>query len=163
MTTEPFDRAGAVHAEDRSLLSRLGAVAETVDPPPYLLFELGRAAFDTRLLGAELLQLLDDADQLAGVRTLDVQEHLVLYFEGADVSVDVELTGRPGSVRVTGQVMPAPSRGAVVRAESPEGDGADATVDPVGGFSLELAAPRLLRLRVELSGRVALTTPWVRP
>ena len=150
----------SIRPADQALLTRLGSVAAQADPPPSMAFELGRAAFATRDLDAELMQLVEEmTGELAGVRSTMTHPRVV-SFEGAGVALDLQVISDRGHVDVVGQVIAAPHQGGVVRVESADGSVRVAQVDQHGGFVVHGLPESMLRLRVELTRHNAITTPW---
>ncbi len=145
---------------DEDLLVHLGSVAAQVDPVPDLVLDLARLAWTTSALDAELLQLVEQTTGApVGVRSTALQPR-VLTFEGADIALDVQVEHVDGRVRLVGQVLPFPLAGGAVDVEQPDGTVVTARVDDLGGFRADGLDQRLLRIRVDLEGRRAFTTPW---
>ncbi len=150
----------SIRPADQAILIHLGSIAADADPPPSIVFDLGRAAFGTRDLDAELMQLVEEmTGDLAGVRSTMTHAR-ILSFEGAGVALDLQLTVDKGQVGVVGQVIAAPHHGGVVRVESADGSVRVARVDEHGGFVLRGVPESTMRLRVELTRHNAITTPW---
>lgn len=145
---------------DEDLLVHLGSVAAQADPVPNLVLALARLAWTTRALEAELLELVEQTTGVpVGVRSTALQPR-VLTFEGADVALDVQVEHVDGHVRLVGQVLPFPLAGGAVAVEQPDGTVVTAPVDDLGGFRAVGLGQQLLRIRVDLEGRRAFTTPW---
>jgi hypothetical protein len=145
-----------------ALFERLRHVVARIDPPPALAYELGRAAFTTRALDAELAELISDsatdADALLGVRHGSAGAAVrLLTFESQRLDVELELTVRAGRSSLLGQVAGLPI--GQVRVETCCGELA-VPIDRTGCFCLpDLPAGRF---RVHLVGRdgTPVTTAW---
>jgi hypothetical protein len=140
------------------LLAELGRVALQADPPPPLTYELGYAAFTLRTIDHELAVLVDDSalheDALAGVRGESTVR--MLFYQGADVGVELHVTRRDGRSSALGQVIGY--QFSMVRVELPDEEQL-IPVDDLGRFDLEL--PRgLFRLHLEDPDRPTVTTGW---
>lgn len=161
MTTPMGPSVPSASPEDEAMLVRLGRIAEAVDPPPPLVYELGHAAFALRRLDAELAQLVaDSAFETAGVR--GGGDARLLSFEGGDLALEVQVTPSGEHGEVLGQVVPPPrSTGGVVRLEMREGVSLSAQLDEVGGFRFDDVPLGLVRFHVELPDVAAVTTTWV--
>jgi hypothetical protein len=153
-----------VDPADEALLVRLGGIAATVDPPPPLLAELGRASYEMRRMDVELAQLVDDsALELAGVRATTSDARL-LTFEGAEVAIELQISLVAGQLSLIGQVVPVPDdEGGIVYLQTPDGRVTSAVLDDVGGFRLDAVPARLLRLHIQLPHGTTVTTTWIRP
>jgi chloramphenicol 3-O-phosphotransferase len=140
------------------LLADLGRIALLADPPPRLTYELGYAAFSLRTVDHELAVLIDDSalhdDALAGVRGDSAVR--MLFYQGADVGVELHVMRREGRSPALGQVIGY--QFSMVRVELPDEEHL-VTVDDLGRFDLEL--PRgLFRLHLEDPDRPTVTTGW---
>jgi hypothetical protein len=140
------------------LLADLGRIARLADPPPPLTYELGYAAFALRTFDHELAVLVDDSalheDALAGVRGESAVR--MLFYQGADVGVELHVTRREGHSSALGQVIGY--QFSMVRLELPDAELLIA-VDDLGRFDVEL--PRgLFRLHLEDPDRPTVTTGW---
>lgn len=153
-----------VDPADEALLTHLGAIAKDVDPPPPMVYELGRSAFEMRLLDAELALLVDDtAHSVAGVRSTATQARL-LYFEASGITIEVQLSMAGQALSLVGQVVPAPAApGGRVRVQTPAGTLATTALDDAGGFRVDNVPVSLLRLVVHPVGGTAVTTTWIQP
>jgi hypothetical protein len=140
------------------LLADLGRIALLADPAPRLTYELGYAAFSLRTVDHELAVLIDDSalheDALAGVR--GGSSVRMLFYQGADVGVELHVMRREGRSPALGQVIGY--QFSMVRVELPDEEHL-VTVDDLGRFDLEL--PRgLFRLHLEDPDRPTVTTGW---
>jgi hypothetical protein len=140
------------------LLADLGRVALLADPPPQLTYELGYAAFSLRTVDHELAVLVDDSalheDALAGVR--GESNVRMLFYQGADVGVELHVIRSDGRSSALGQVIGY--QFSMVRVELPDAEQLIA-VDDLGRFDVEL--PRgLFRLHLEDPDRPTVTTGW---
>ncbi len=149
-----------VSPADQQLLTHLGALARTVDPPPALLTDLGRAALSLRRLDAELAELVADSDvALSGVRGATSTARL-LTFEAGELVVEAQVSGPGGAHDVLGQVVPEPARGGASGSRQPAG-----TARPPStrwAASASTVPSGLVRVTVELPARRPVTTAWVR-
>lgn len=147
---------------DRGLLRRLGRIVAEVDPPPSVLYELGRAAFETRLLGAELAALEEEAyHDLVGVRSTTSQDRL-LTFTASTVTIELEVSVQSDTHCLLGQVMPAlRGSGASVELETAAGATRTALLDAAGGFRFDDVPVGFVRLHVTTPDGSAVTTSWI--
>jgi hypothetical protein len=150
----------SVDPADEAMLLRLGRVAESVDPAPAIVYEVGRAAFAMRRLDAELAELVgDSALETAGVRG-DGQARL-LTFQAGELLIELQVTPSGDHCGVLGQVVPPPSSGGFVRLEVQAGVALSAGLDDAGGFRFDDVPLGLVRFQVELPAAAAVTTTWV--
>ncbi|MDN5791012.1 MAG: carboxypeptidase-like regulatory domain-containing protein [Micrococcales bacterium] len=145
---------------DRELLDRLGRIAETIDPVPDEVIEMGRAALGMRDLEAQLLREVDlGGGELAAVRHTATSSRL-LFFEFDDLAVDLEVVAEGPLARVLGVVTdPAGVPGRSVTIES-VGASHTAEVDPSGRFMVRWLPTGLVRLRLDAVGHPSLVTKW---
>lgn len=145
---------------DRELLERLGWIAETIDPVPDEVVEMGRAALGMRDLQAQLLREVDFAGAgMAAVRQTATSSRL-LFFEFDDLSVDLEVLVEGSLARVLGVVTdPAGVPGRTATIEGARGSHA-AQVDPAGRFLLRRLPTGLARLRLDGVARPPFVTKW---
>lgn len=147
-----------LHPADESLLRRLGAVAEEVDPVPAPVLEAARAAIGMRRLDAELAELVhDSALEAAGVRGGGER---LLSFEVGAVSVELQVTPRGPVVDLLGQLEGLPTAGAAVTVET-GGEPLETAVDDRGTFGVRGVAGGRIRLHIAVRGRLTVTTSWV--
>lgn len=155
----------AMSREDEVLLRRLGAAARAVDPVPELVRELGRAAYDMRLLDEELATLVQDSltDQLAGARTLATSTRLLAFdSDGVEIDVEVQRTGR--TLTLVGQMLPGPTEpGAQARLQTADGERLHAPIDDDGCFQFTGVPPVLFRLWFARAGSRPIVTGWLQP
>jgi hypothetical protein len=152
---------------DDELLDALEAAIEAAQPMPSSIAELGRAAWDARVLDAEFAELVEDSlsdDPLAGVERLairsDTQPRL-LSFAAADAAIEVEVEVEPsGRHHVVGQLLP-PGH-ASVALERPAGGAQHARADAGGRFELAGVAPGPARMRVRREPHSLLASAWFR-
>jgi hypothetical protein len=141
-----------------ALLLDLGRIALQADPPPPLCYDLGYAALSTRTIDHELAALVDDSalhhDTLAGVRGASAVR--MLFYQGADVGVELHVTRRDELSSALGQVIGY--QFSMVRVELPDAERLVA-VDDLGRFDLELPRGRF-RLHLEDPDRPTVTTGW---
>ena len=140
------------------LLADLGRIARLADPPPPLIYELGYAALALRTIDHELAELVDDSalheDALAGVRGESTVR--MLFYQGADVGIELHVTRRDGRSSALGQVIGY--QFSMVRVELPDAEQLIA-VDDLGRFDVELPHG-LFRLHLEDPDRPTVTTGW---
>lgn len=154
----------SIHHEDEALLRRLGTIAATVDPVPDTVHDLGRLAFETRLLDAQLARLVEDgAEALAGVRSLATDTRM-LAFACDGVDIDVEMVATARGFTLIGQFLPAPHQpGAQARLQTATGERYRATVDSDGFFEFTDVRAGLFRLWFIGTGRGPVVTSWLGP
>lgn len=149
--------------DDQVLLQHLGVLARTVDPAPDLLYELGRMAFETRQLDAELAALVEDHDELlVHLRATGTATRL-LSFESAGTQIDLQVsTGRTG-ILLVGQVLPPPATpGATVSLETvAAGPERSSMLDADGFFELDEIRSAPFRLRFDHLPQGPVVTSWV--
>jgi len=146
---------------DEALLIHLGGIVADVDPPPPLLFELGRAAFETRLLGAELAALVEDSSQdLVGVRGTTAEARL-MCFTASGTTIEVEVSVDDGQTCLLGQVVPTPGAGRPVHLQTPSGATRTTELDVVGGFRFDDVPAGFVRVHVEPRAGAPVTTSWI--
>lgn len=144
------------------LYEELRAVLHRADPVPAAVEEAARASFTWRTVDAELAELaydsaLDD-DRLAGVRSVAAGPRTVT-FEGAGVTVEVEVAEEGGRRRLLGQLVPPGVASVDVR----HGAGVvTVTADEVGRFTVEALPPGPVSLRcTPAGGGAAVETSWL--
>lgn len=145
----------AADDDDRGLLAELGDVL--ADPVPLSVLEAARATFTWRTIDAELVALLESAEELtAGVRSAAAAE--TLLFSVDDVTIELWPNADPPGV--SGYVLPAGPATVELRV----GDGARHTVeaDELGQFEIDLPAPLAgpVSLRLVLDDGRAVVTDW---
>lgn len=150
------------------LLDELRALLGRLDPIPLQLVDDVRQAFCWRTVDTELAELsfdsLVDREPALAVRAEGdpATEPRMLGFgavvDGADVSIDVEVTTTAGGSSLVGQLWPAGAGSVEVQV----GGGGTDTVpaDEFGRFQVEPVPPGPVRLRVEHGDRAVQTT-WV--
>lgn len=151
-----------VDPADRVLLLHLGEVVSEVDPPPPLLYELGRAAFETRLLGAELAALDEDTShELIGVRSATSEARLVT-FTASRTTIELEVSVVSDRRCLLGQLVPAPGEGnRSIDLQTAAGRTRTAELDAVGGFRFDDVPAGFVRLHFEPVDGPAVTTSWI--
>ena len=151
-----------LHVDDAELLARLRRIADTVDPVPDDVVELGRAAFELRRADAILMTMATEALSGADLRAVagDHGSSRLHVFEHAGISIEVEVTARGEFARAVGIVdaSGADLSGGHVSVETPS---SSTTVDLEGGrFTVERVPLGLARVVLERSGERVMVTPW---
>lgn len=143
-----------MNTEDETLLRRLGAVLDQVDPPPPITFEMARAAFVVRDLDAELIPLVEQS-------ALAVRGAPHRSFSFAVDGVEVEMDASHdrfgwalvGQLVVTGdQQLPSVTVHTLTSQDTVQ-------LDELGRFRTTVAAGPVM-LRLHAADR-ALRTDWV--
>jgi hypothetical protein len=148
--------------DDQGLLTRLGAIAQTVDGPPDLAYELGRAAFAWRNIDSELAQLVADSARESALVRSATSDIRLLSFATEALTIEVEVSVRQGQRSLLGQLLPEPpAPDWQVTVETDAGPPASATIDQLGRFEISDVAGDRLRLRIEAPGATPVTTVWV--
>lgn len=146
--------------EDDALLARMRRVVGETDPPPPLAYDLARAAFSLRDLDAELAVLtLDSAEpgqELAGVR--GGNEVRLLSYEAQAVGVELQVVLHGDRCSVTGQVVGPLPESVVVETDT---ESHAVRPDESGVFALDDLPSGRVRVRLDVSGGVTVSTPWV--
>lgn len=149
-------------ADDERLIARLGAVARELDPPPPLLYELGRQVFSLRRVDDELAELVADSlldSHAVRAAATDVR---LLSFESAGTSVELEISREGVNTTILGQLRGGGrAGGGRAYLQTPAGDVGSAPIDADGRFEFLDAPQALVRVRVERSGAPNLGTSWV--
>jgi len=146
---------------DDELLAELRAAAARTEAVPPEALAAARSAFAWRTMDAELAELTGagaGAEELALIRSTDLPT--LLTFEGAGLTVEVEVARTGEGRRLLGRVMP-PQRGQVEVRHA--GGRLDVPVDALGRFSAGdvRPGPASLRFRAgeEADARVV-ETDW---
>jgi hypothetical protein len=152
---------GTADAALDALLERLRVVAATVDPPPALVVESGRAAFAMRAIDAELAELVrDSAVDRSPVLVRDADSDSavrLLSFEAGEVSIEVQVTDTEGTRTLLGVVDGATGS---VEVETMNGR-STASIDAHGRFTVHEVPPGTVRLHVQAPDGTTVTTSWV--
>jgi hypothetical protein len=151
-----------------ALLGELRELLARIDPMPPQLLDQVRRAFCWRTVDAELAELsfdsLVDRDAALALRAGGdpALEPRMLGFgavvDGADLSIDVEVSTTAGRSALIGQLWPAGA--AVVEMQASRGGSAEVPADELGRFLIEPVPHGPVRLRVRHAGSVVQTT-WV--
>jgi hypothetical protein len=151
-----------------ALLGELRELLARVDPMPPQLLDQVRRSFCWRTVDAELAELsfdsLMDRDAALAVRSGGdtALEPRMLGFgavvDGADLSIDVEVSTAGGRSALIGQLWPAGAT--VVEMQECSGGSTEVPTDELGRFLIEPVPRGPIRLRVRHAGRVVQTT-WV--
>ncbi len=149
-------------SDDERLIAHLGAVALELDPPPPLIYELGRQVYQLHRIDDELVELVADslgATQAVRVAATDVR---LLSFESAGVGIELEISGEGSTSSILGQVtgggVPVGGRAYL---QAVTGEAASTPIDADGRFEFVDVPRALVRLRLESSGGPNLSTAWV--
>jgi hypothetical protein len=149
-------------ADDEELIARLGAVARELDPPPPLVYELGRQVFQLRRIDDELVELVADSLLDSQAVRAAATEVRLLSFESAGTSIELEISREGSSASILGQLTGGGSAGGSrAYLQTPTGDAGSTPVDADGRFEFLEAPQALVRVRVERSGAPNLSTSWV--
>jgi hypothetical protein len=142
--------------DDDRLLDELRAALRQAGSPTPTMIAAGRAAFSWGSIDAELAALTHDSlrDELTGVRGPAAPPR-TLVFSGAEVSVELELTGSG----LAGQLVP-PTAGEITL-WGPDAELAAASADELGCFELARPPGGLVRLHCRTSSG-DLLTDWFR-
>ncbi|MFD1149624.1 hypothetical protein [Saccharothrix hoggarensis] len=142
---------------DDEFLERLRRAAAAVDPVPDLVTRGAQAALSTRRVDEELAELVADSELLAGgqVRAADDDVRL-LSFEGAGVSVELQVEYAGGLVSLRGLVSGASGEAVVEVA----GERRAAPIDEEGWFVASGLPRGATRVRVTAVDGTAVVTRW---
>jgi hypothetical protein len=152
-----------LHVDDAQLLARLRRIADTVDPVPDDVVELGRAAFELRHADGILMALVTEGLSEAAVRDggePGTASHLIV-FAHERTSIEIEVSRRNDFARVIGVVMDGAEPYAVgseVVLETTASQTRVALDD--GRFTFERVPLGLARLVLDHDGQRVMTTPW---
>jgi len=147
---------------DALLLDTLRAVVRQADPVPPEVTDAARATYTWRTVDAELAELaydsLLDDQRLAGVRGGSALR--ALTFEGASLTVELEVADDGAHRRLLGQLVPPGA--AQIEVRHPGGV-LRLAADEVGRFAAAGVAPGPVSLRCQVEGfdGPALETAWV--
>jgi len=144
-------------ADDDELFADLRSAFHEMGPIPPEVIAAGKAAFELRTLDLELALLTYDSEndrELAGAFRGNALSVRRIVFSLNGVSVDVDVLADA----LVGQITP-PGSGRVVL-ETRDGKTAVGEVDDSGMFTVPVARPAEVRLRVEPSDRRAFVTEW---
>jgi hypothetical protein len=145
---------------DETLLLRLGAVLEKIDPTPPEVLTEGKALFGLRRLEEELAELVrDSAEDRGGLLAVRGEGDVrLISFETGPVTVELQVTER-GTLR---DLVAQVSGTAVVGAEVETSAGRRDVPVEERLFSAEDVPAGLLRLRLRTAAGRDLVTSWVR-
>lgn len=155
MDTAASDFTGADLDE---LMDRLRMISDQLDPPPSIVTELARAAFETRNLDAELAVLTADSefDVLELVRSVATEPRMV-SFETDAVTVELQLDRQDSELTVRGLVV-----GGIGEIILDTGDRrTPAQLDDRGWFLVEGLPAGALRLHIQGADGANITTSWI--
>ncbi|MFG2003116.1 hypothetical protein ACGFNU_28550 [Spirillospora sp. NPDC048911] len=162
---------------EAELLVHLRAAFHALDPIPADVLAAGRSAITWRRPGAVLAELADDRSRPLGtdVRGTDVRGADVrgadargavtrlLTFAGAELAVEIEVTGTDGTGReLTGRLVPAADAHVRVRHLVHAHEELSARTDRAGQFVLPVIPEGLVSLEFRLSDATSIVTSWVR-
>ncbi|MFK8024899.1 MAG: carboxypeptidase-like regulatory domain-containing protein [Ilumatobacter sp.] len=143
--------------EGDAMLALLGEALATSDPVPDHVVDAAKGAFTWRTIDAELAELVfDSANDLAGVRSEDMDRQMT--FQAPGVEIEVMVTDE-SSRRLIGQLIPP----AEMRIDVIAGDDITSVEsDRLGRFSFDDLAPGPVRLVVlGANGETLVQTEWV--
>lgn len=146
---------------DAELLSWLGEIAATIDPPDPDAYTSGHDAFLLRRLDEELAELVADSRLDAQAVRGDVAAIRLLSFQARGLTVDIQVTDNGPTRTALGQV--AREHGGLsgrIVVESPAGEHSAAAIDDAGRFELTDLPDALVRLRIEMAGGPSVATTW---
>lgn len=151
-----------LHVDDAQLLARLRRIANTVDPVPDDVVELGRAAFELRHADAVLMTMASESLSGADLRAAGDQGSSHLHvFEHDGISIEVEMTVRGQFARAVGIVDDSSGTDLSGAHVSVQTTLSSTTVDLEGGrFTVELVPLGLVRIALERAGERLMVTPW---
>ena len=150
--------------DDNVLMNRLHDMFAVHDAPPAQLVGLAQGLYGLRDLDAELATLTGDSavDGLeVAVRRADDAggDVRLLTFEGAELAIEIEVSGTGRTRRVVGQLVPAGP--ATVEARQPSAaQPYHVEADARGRFEFESLSPEPLRLTWRRRGARPVTTEW---
>jgi hypothetical protein len=147
--------------EYEDLLAELRVAGLVIDPVPERVMFAAKASLSWRTIDAELAELtydsaLDD-DRLSLVRGATAAR--MLTFSAGELTVDVEVEGTDGEIRLIGELAPAQQATVVVR----HADGTtEVETDEDGRFRTGVlpAGPISLNLRLAAGG-ATVQTEWI--
>jgi hypothetical protein len=158
--TERHTPPQRVDDADAALLSRLGAIADVLDPVPDYVRQMGNALFAFRNPDAELMELVEVEAGQAAVRGTSPSSRLH-FFQFGEFSIDVELTSSGSFCDVMGVVAdPAGTENVSLTLETVSASFTTAS-DADGRFEVRHVPTGMVRLslvRPSTGGKV--TTPW---
>lgn len=150
--------------DDEALLARLGAIAEEIDPPSDLAYELGYEAFRLYRIDDELADLVADSRLAAQAVRAAVADIRLLSFECPGLSIEIQISREGTTNSVLGQLMrDASAVGGRAHLETPAGPLSSVAIDPDDRFEFREAPDSLVRFRIEAPGGTSVTTAWVEP
>jgi hypothetical protein len=148
--------------DDDRLLARLGAIADEIDPPPPLVYELGHEAFQLYRIDEELAELVADSRLDSNAVRASVADIRLLSFESAGMTIEVQISRDRTTRSVLGQLMrPDSEGGGQVYLETPGGTVGSAEIDADDRFEFFDAPESLVRFRIETAALATVTTAWV--
>jgi hypothetical protein len=152
--------------DDETLLARLGAILDLIDPIAPTMTAAGSAAYSWRRIDAELAELLSDSatstEPLAAARGLDTVAR-TLTFEASTLTIKIELHPRHPHGTILGQLSPAAA--AEIKLQTPLNQNAGTTMaDEQGRFRFDMPTAEAIRLRIraqEGTDRGWVDTSWI--
>lgn len=142
---------------DEELLATLGRALDAADPVPESVLDGARAAFTWRNIDTELAQIVFDSSQeLAGVRSEDMNRQVT--FEAPGVEIEVMVVEN-GVRKLVGQLVPPAER----TVELVGGDSVQSIqTDHLGRFDFDDIGPGPVRIVVlGADGQRMVQTEWV--
>ena len=149
--------------DDAEMLARLARIAETVDPVPAEVVELGKAAFALHHADSILMTLADDVLSGADLRAVPGEQGAsrLHVFEHGTVSIEVEVTTRGDFARAVGIVDDTSGADVTDAHVTLETASTTTTVDLDGGrFTVERVPLGLVRFALSRAGEAVMRTPW---
>ncbi len=154
-------------AADQALLHWLSRVADTADPEPAHLRELGRLALSVRKVDAQLAEVVVDSELVRAVRSgaepgrVGQTSPRMVSFEIGDVAIEVQITDLPDGREILGVVDGViSSDGARVDLETGRAECVSCSLDELNRFEFSAVARGLVRFRV-VADPVDVTTDWL--
>lgn len=143
--------------DDEALMRELGEAVRAREAVTDRARDAARAAFAWRTIDEDLLALTHDAPASAETlvrATADGPQARVLSFEGAGISVEIEVLAD----QLIGQVLPGQE--GRITLESPDEPARAVDVDATGFFEFRAPPSGPMRLRLTVAGR-RMTTSWL--
>ena len=121
---------------EEQLAAELAQVLRRADPVPAAVVDAARRSLGWRRMDAELARLIADSRRVSADVRGDPGR--LLSFQAGDRTLEIEVTGEDGRLRILGQVVPPGT--SLVRAEQPAG-AREVTADQLGRFTISDLPP----------------------